>query len=161
MRKTKKEKQDLVEKTLLTNYDSYYRLAYSYVHNEYDAMDIVQIGCINAIEKSHTLNKPEYVKTWIYRIMINETFRRINEQNKIAFLDSEQEDSAGVVDEYTDFDLEEALDHLSKKEKLIIQLKYFESLTIKEISEIMHLNESTVKSTLYRSLKKLHLDLEK
>ena len=36
-----KEKEKKIEEILLQNYDSYYRLAYSYVHNEADAGDIV------------------------------------------------------------------------------------------------------------------------
>ena len=36
--------QQIVEKTLLSSYDSLYRLAYTYVKNESDAMDIVQEG---------------------------------------------------------------------------------------------------------------------
>ena len=46
-RKTGKEK--IVEKLLIENYEQYYRLAYSYVHNEADALDIVQEGAYKAI----------------------------------------------------------------------------------------------------------------
>ena len=35
-------KEALVRSILLENYESYYRLAFSYVHQEADAMDIVQ-----------------------------------------------------------------------------------------------------------------------
>ena len=35
-------KKQKIEELLLENYNRYYRLAYSYVHNEADAADIVQ-----------------------------------------------------------------------------------------------------------------------
>ena len=35
-------KEQKIEELLLENYNRYYRLAYSYVHNEADAADIVQ-----------------------------------------------------------------------------------------------------------------------
>ena len=37
-------KEQTVEQVILDNYDKYYRLAYSYVHNEADASGIVQNG---------------------------------------------------------------------------------------------------------------------
>lgn len=50
-RKTKEEKKiDLVENIICEKYNSYYRMAYSYVHNEADAADIVQEGAYRAIK---------------------------------------------------------------------------------------------------------------
>ena len=46
---TKTGKEQIVEKLLIENYEQYYRLAYSYVHNEADALDIVQEGAYKAI----------------------------------------------------------------------------------------------------------------
>ena len=72
--KQEKEKERAVEETLLKEYDRYYRLAYSYVGNGDDAADIVQEGAYQAIYHSDSLQKTEYVGTWIYRIMLNEIF---------------------------------------------------------------------------------------
>lgn len=44
--KTKREKQ--TEDLLLSQYSRYYRLAYSYVHNEQDALDIVQESALQS-----------------------------------------------------------------------------------------------------------------
>ena len=44
-----KEKEQTIEQLLLENYNTYYRLAYSYVHNDADASDIVQNGAYKAI----------------------------------------------------------------------------------------------------------------
>ncbi len=43
---------------------------------------------------------------------------------------------------------------------MIVELKYFEDLKLDEIAGILELNVNTVKSRLYRSLKKLRLSLE-
>ena len=48
-------KEQLVEQIILDNYNRYYRLAYSYVHNPDDAGDIVQNGAYQAIKNSGTL----------------------------------------------------------------------------------------------------------
>ena len=65
----------LIEQTLLTNYDKYYRLAKSYTHNSDDALDIVQNGACRAIKAGKKLKNEAFVETWIYRIMLNEIFR--------------------------------------------------------------------------------------
>ena len=61
-----------MERALTEGYEKYYRLAYSYVHNEADALDIVQEAAYKAILKSDSLKEPQYVETWVYRIVINE-----------------------------------------------------------------------------------------
>ena len=66
-----KKKRDVVEQLLLDNYNKYYRLACSYVHNDADAGDIVQNGAYKAILNSNKLKSIEYAQTWVYRIMMN------------------------------------------------------------------------------------------
>ena len=59
----KQKREALVEKLLIENYEIYYRLAYSYVHNEADAMDIVQEGAYKAILKSESLEREDFAGT--------------------------------------------------------------------------------------------------
>ena len=61
----------------------------------------------------------------------------------------------GREDTYADVDLQRALDGLPPQDKAIVLLKYFEDKTLEEIAEILDENVNTVKSRLYRSLKKL------
>lgn len=164
-------KQNLVEQVLLQNYNTYYRMAMSYTRNEQDAMDIVQSGCERAIRKSHLLEDEKHAGTWVYRIMINETFRMLKERSKfnseLAGAKSPDEGSAdehsgkteAVTDSYENFDLHRAMAELAPEERAVIQMRYFDELKLSEIAVILHLNESTVKSKLYRTLDKLHLQL--
>ena len=59
-----RKKEQAVERALTEGYEKYYRLAYSYVHNEADALDIVQEAAYKAILKSDSLKEPQYVETW-------------------------------------------------------------------------------------------------
>ena len=68
--------------------------------------------------------------------------------------------TGGSEDRYEDFDLRKALDALPKEDKAVVMLRYFEELKLEEISQILQENVSTVKSRLYRSIKKLRLSLE-
>ena len=145
-----KEKQ--VEHVLLSEYNRYYRLAFSYVHNEADACDIVQNGAYKAIRASKNLKNIEYAGTWVYRIMLNEIFRFGKEPKHISLEDVEE---TGYEERYEDLDLRRALDQLSREDKAVVELKFFEDMKLEEIAEILDENLNTVKSRLYRSIKKL------
>lgn len=158
--KEDKIKEKKIEEILLANYDRYYRLAYSYVHNNEDAGDIVQNGAYKAIKNSHTLKQVEYVATWVYRIMLNEIFRFCKEEKGKVISLEEVQIEQGKEDVYEDFDLQSALDSLSKEDKAVVELRYFEDRKLDEIAEILDENVSTIKSRLYRSMKKLRVKLE-
>ena len=66
----------------------------------------------------------------------------------------------GAEDTYEDFDLKSALLSLSDQERMIVELKYFEDMKLEDIAELMNINLSTVKSKLYRSMKKLRVQLD-
>ena len=66
----------------------------------------------------------------------------------------------GKEDSYQDFDTLDALNTLTEKEKTIVVLRFFEELKLNEIAEILNENPNTVKTILYRSLKKLKRKLE-
>ena len=158
----KKTNEQIVEEILLEQYEQYYRLAYSYVKNEADAGDIVQNGAYKALRSSHTLRQQEYAKTWVYRIMLNEIYAHLRQpkNDSYEFLQESNGYEAGSVeDKYVNIDLQRALDSLPEQDKAIITMKYFEDKKLDEIAEILNENISTVKSRLYRSMKKLQIRL--
>ena len=59
------------------------------------------------------------------------------------------------MDKYSDPDLKQAMDALDPKDKTIVVLRYFEDMKLEQIAEITKENINTVKSRLYRALKKL------
>ena len=147
----KEEKnQDLIEQIILENYNCYYRLAYSYVHNEEDAGDIVQNGAYRALKGSHTLKHPEYAQSWVYRIMLNECFRYLKQPKFLSYEAVQEEkgfDMGYTEDRYMNIDLMQA--------KAVVILRFFEDKKLEEIADILEENVNTVKSRLYRSMKKL------
>ena len=159
----KKSKEMIVEEIILDNYNQYYRLAYSYVHNSDDAEDIVQNGAYKVLRASASLRNKEYAKTWVYRIMLNEIFDFLRKP-KMESYEARKEES-GIEDEhvedtYADIDLQCALDALPAQEKVIVEMRYFEDKKLEEIADILNENLSTIKSRLYRSMKKLRIRLQ-
>ena len=147
-----------IEERLLENYETYYRVAYSYVHNEADALDIVQEGAYKAILKSDSVKKPEYIDTWLYRVIVNEALQFL--RNHKREVTQEMMEESGSCDEYRDVDLEEAIEQLEPIDQTIIKLRFFEELSISAIAEVIEMNVNSVKSRLYRALGKLKLSLE-
>lgn len=147
---------------IVTYKEKHYRIAYSYVKNKEDALDIVQDTIVKALKYEHTLHKPAYLNTWFIKILINNCKTYLQKQNRYIDVEDEIIESLDPphTDTYRSFELEEALDKLSYTEKTIILLRYFEQLELKEVAKIMDKNLSTVKSTLYRALKKLKVQLE-
>ena len=152
----KETKEQKVERILLENYNRYYRLAYSYVNNDADAGDIVQNGAYKAIKNSASLKKEEYASTWLYRIMLNEIYRFLREKPMVSLEETEER---GREDSYENIDLKRALDAMPQADRTVIVLKYFEELTLAQIAEVTDENINTIKSRLYRGLKKLRLEL--
>ena len=154
--KREKLQREIIEQIILEKYNQYYRLAYGYVHNEADASDIVQNGAYKAIRSSHTLKKIEYAETWVYRIMLNECFQYYKRPKNISYETIQQDGEVdSTEDKYADVDLQRAIDALEDKDKAIIILKYFEDKKLEEIADILEENVNTIKSRLYRNMKKL------
>ena len=151
------KKEAVIAQQLIADYKKLYKLAYSYVHNENDALDIVQESAYKAIKNSKSLKNTQYAGTWIYRIVINESisFFRNHKQQTVPLyeIDGEAEDI------YTDLDLRQALEQLEPLDKTVIVLRFFEGLQLNQIAQMLDENLNTVKSRLYRSLKKLKLSL--
>ncbi|MDE7326716.1 MAG: sigma-70 family RNA polymerase sigma factor [Lachnospiraceae bacterium] len=150
-------KEELIQKTLLENYQSYYRLAFSYVHQEADAMDIVQEGAYKAMRKACTLREEGFVDTWIYRIMINTAKKYLKKYRRTY--EELDEDCMVVEEESVNLELWTIVDQLPVKEKTLIILRYYEDKTLMEIADILQENINTVKSRLYRTLEKLRREL--
>lgn len=151
------KKEEAIRRALLENYRSYYRLAFSYVHQEADAMDIVQEGAYKAMLKAGTLREESFAETWIYRIMINTAKEYLRKYRKEGM--PLKEDCAAYEEQGADYELQEAVRKLPLQERTLIVLRFYEDRTLAEIADILQENLSTVKSRLYRTLEKLRREL--
>lgn len=142
--------------------ESIYRIAYSYVNNSDDALDVVQEAVYKAFISLKNLKHPEYFNTWLTRITINCAIDILRQKNKLVYLDKEENlvDSVNSYSTEEIIDLQEALNKLDITDKTIIILKYFEDITLSEIAETIKIPLSTVKTRLYRALARLKIDLE-
>lgn len=158
---TKNEKFLQVERFLIENQNAHYRLAYSYVKNKENALDIIQESIYKALRSIDRLDEIEYLKTWFYRILVNTSIDFIRKHQRMTVMDDEILDGylPKTEDEQTDMDLLDALNSLTAKEKSLIILRFFEDLKIDEVAAVLEENVNTTKTKLYRKLKKLRLEI--
>ena len=153
-------KRKKVEKYIIENREYYYRLAYSYVKNEADTLDVIQESIIKALISIESLKEIEKVKSWFYKIVIRTSIDYIRKNKKYNdMIDISEIINNGKSDQYKDLDLYKALDELDETYKTIIILRSFEDMKINDIADILDENPNTVKTRLYAGLKKLKIDI--
>ena len=139
-----------------------------------DAEDICQEVFLQAYRSLTKLKDPERFASWLFRIAVN----RVNDYHRrqkfrslfSALHDNDNEDMAEPSEERnTDTmdtivrkefwqKVQAMLVRLSKMEQEVFLLRFLDDLGIKDIAEILHKSESTVKTHLYRALNKFKND---
>ena len=132
-------------------------MAYVYVKNESDALDVVQEVAYRSFKKIDTLKNPEYFKTWLIKIAITCSIDLVKKNKKVVQLKPEYEEFIGLEDEDVSLSitLQELLDQLNEDEKSIVILRFYEGYSFKEIADLLNIPLGTAKSVLYRALGKL------
>jgi RNA polymerase sigma-70 factor, ECF subfamily len=80
--KAKKGDQKAFMQLIDTEKEKLYRIAYTYVKNESDALDIVQDTIYKAFISINNIKDVSYFSTWITRILINTSLDFIKKKKK-------------------------------------------------------------------------------
>lgn len=156
------------EKAYIALYQQYeldiYRMAYVYVKNKEDALDIVQETAYKSFSQIKTLKNSEYFKTWLIRIAINIALNHLRKEKKVIHLKPEYAETL-PANEKEDVSLQITLkgliEGLDDNEKSVVLLRFYADHTISEISDILDMPLGTVKTILYRSLEKLRMQMKR
>lgn len=154
---------DRVVRCVIENQNKFYRLAFSYVQNQEDALDAVQSAVCKALEHYGEVKNSAAVKTWIYRIVVNESLSILRERGREILSGEESQPEEPYVEKGFDQPEEDLYGHINRLEpevQEIIKLRFYEELSLQEISQIMEMNLNTVKSKLYRGLKALRISIQ-
>lgn len=141
------------------NQEKLYRIAFSYSKNEESALDIVQEAITRALKNIDKLKEEKYVKTWFYKILINECLQYIKKNKRIITCELQEiEDKIEWNDDINidDIELYKHIQNLNVKLRTVIILRFFEDMKIDEIARITKTNVNTVKSRLYKALEELN-----
>lgn len=139
---------------LLLQYKGYlYKIAYSYTKNECNSLDLVQECAYKAWLNIKNLKKHSSFKIWISKILVNTALNSYYKQSKIDYIDLDDSipDQNVTLSVEEKVDLQNAIDLLRPEYKTVIMLKYFDDMTINNISEVMEVSPNTVKTYLQRA----------
>ena len=146
------------------NQEKLYRVAFSYSRNEEEALDLIQEAITKALKNIDKLKEKEYIKTWFYRILINECLQYIKKNKRIITCELQEIESKVEWNDNISvegIDVYKCVQSLNEKLNTVIILRFFEDMKIDEIAKITKTNENTVKSRLYKGLKELKKLIEK
>lgn len=142
--------------------DLAFSVAVSVVKNEYEAEEVVQEAFIKAFRSLKSFRGNSEFKTWFYRILINEAFKRFQKLKVDIVLplsenrtDVEEigEDFRGLSPEEQKLLVAESLAKIPPRESLSLQLFYLEGNSLEEIAGLTGWSESNVKVILHRARK--------
>ena len=147
-----------------------HRMIYYRIRARMDAEDLTQDVFIRAYRSISRLREPERFRGWLYTIAVN----RVNDylrKKRVRSIFKSSDEGVDIQPEADELmDRPEALEQvlredfwrqvgriatkLSKMEREVFMLRFFDSLNINEIAQILKKSESTVKTHLYRALAK-------
>jgi RNA polymerase sigma-70 factor (ECF subfamily) len=147
-----------------------FRMVYYRIRSRSDAEDIAQDVLLKAFQKIATVKEPARFRGWLFSIALNRIrdFQRKKRFRSLFKAEEENIESRPAVEtesdepealEYVfkeDFwrQIRRMLDKLSKMEREVFLLRFFDHLNLNEIAGVMKKNESTIKTHLYRALAK-------
>lgn len=134
------------------------RLAYSYLHNQSDAEDILQDTLIQYLRTAPVLESPAHEKAWLLRVAGNLSKNLLRAQ---GYRQADQLEETLVAQEREDLSyVWEAAKALPVPYRETIHLYYYEGYSTAQIAQILDQKESTVRSRLKRGREKLKPLLE-
>ena len=149
-------------------FEKYYaealRMAYLITGSRCDSEYVVQDAFIKCYEKMRSLKNPEKFKYWFFRILTRTAWRYCAKQKREQPVDqvfdseiiSHDKSSFQILAEQeTASEIRKAIEKLDPKQKTAVVLYYYNEFSVKEISEIMHCTQGTVKSRLFNARKNL------
>ena len=172
MKKSEKQEKALVKKAMRGSPKAFgdlieaqqeylYRMAYLYVRQEADALDVVQESILKAYKSLKTLREPEYFRTWLTKILINTAQDLLRKRKPEASL-AEGPDLPAPEEMSPEerMDLHWAVAQLPEKYQDVVKLKYFDDCTIREIRQATGMPEGTVSVYLRRAIGRLQILLK-
>lgn len=153
----KKGDSEAFTKLMQDNLDSMYRVSKGILTNEVDVEDAIQNTIYKVYKNIKSLKKDKYFKTWLIRILINESNKIYSKSKRIY---SKAEDETYTIDKDGHIDLYNAISNLPEEFKVTTILFYFDDMSHKEIAKILDIAEGTVKSRLSRAKERLYVMLK-
>lgn len=139
--------------------DMVYRIALHYFANPQDAEDTVQEVFLRLFTYEKAFDSQEHLRHWLIRVTVNvckDTLRSPWRKRRVSL---EALPAEPVFQEEPQLELYQEVMKLPEKYRTVLDLFYYEELTVREIAEVLHVRQSAVTTRLLRARKMLKTQL--
>ena len=160
-----KETQEKAFRILMSQYKErlYWHIRKIVISHD-DADDVLQNTFVKVYRSIHNFNADSKIFSWMYRIATNESITFINKRakQKSVDIDEYQHSMANTLQDdelYSGSEiqiiLQKAIATLPQKQQLVFNMKYFDELKYKEISDILGTSVGALKASYFHAVKKI------
>lgn len=138
--------------------EAMYRIAYGYLGNEALALEAIDEAVYLGYAGRKSVRQPEYAKTWLTKILMNECCRMLKKRSSLTFYET----PPNIEDETSEtisLPTKIAIQSLSEELRQVIILRYFADMTIKETAAFLDVPEGTVSTRARKALTVLRIEL--
>lgn len=148
---------DDIERVFQRYSELVYRIAFSQTQNKSDADDVFQEVFLRYIKSNNTFESEEHEKAWLIRVTINCSRKLWSSawfRHTVAF------DQEIVFEMPEENDISHALSQLPPIYRSVIHLFYYEDMSVAQVSGVLDMKESTVRTRLTRARELLRTKLK-
>jgi RNA polymerase sigma-70 factor (ECF subfamily) len=154
-----------------------YYLAYDITGDHHEAEDISQEVFMKMYRSLETFRRDAKMSSWLYQITVNTSIDSLRKKSSRPAQQMGEFDQVSVQESLSGsgpnaFDplrstessqiqnrISQALQKISPRERTVFVMRHYNDLKLNEIAEILNINIGTVKSLLFRAIKKLRKEL--
>ncbi len=135
-----------------------------------DAHDVLQNTMIKVYKSIERFEGKSKLYTWLYRIATNESLTFLSKRSKksTSSLDDELEHVGRTLQADSYFDgneaqlrLTQAIYTLPEKQKAVFNMRYFDGLSYRDMSNILGVTEGGIKASYHHAVKKIEAFIKK
>ncbi|MGE4282287.1 MAG: RNA polymerase sigma factor [Clostridia bacterium] len=155
--KARQGNQESLIQLIMAQKQDYYKLAFVYMKNEEDALDVMEDMIVAIYENIHLLKNNEAFYSWSKTILVNRCKALLKKKKKVIYTDYIQEKvyEEKFNEKEEQVILEEHLSRLNAKHQEVLKLRYFLDLNYQSIAQLLKVPIGTVKSRINIGLRKL------
>ncbi len=136
-----------------------YHIACGMLSSEQDRQDALSETAARCWANRHALRREEYFTTWSARILINVCRSMYRRQRFLRPWGDDLPEPA-VEDDHSRVEMQQALNALDAKCRVVIVMHYMEGFTVQEMAEVLRIPAGTVKYRLHQARKALRIELD-
>lgn len=140
--------------------DDYYKLAYFYMKNQYDALDILQEMIIVVYKEIPRLKNTKSFYIWSKKILVNLCKKELTKKNKFEEIDEAISiEEKGFKETENKIYLKTLIESLNEDQKEVIKLRYYLDYSYDEIAKVLYIPLGTVKSRINKGINKIRKNI--